>query len=50
MIYLHREAVRQHLGPGRENGDGGGVGIKRAVAYLFSALLAGGVVARLLAG
>ncbi len=49
MVYLHRQHVREHLEPGREGGEAGGIGIKRLVVYLCIALLAGGLIARLLA-
>ena len=48
MIYLHRRHLKEHVKKGIDHG--GGLTLKRLTAYLFLAVLAGGLVAQVMVG
>jgi len=48
LVYLHRRHQKEHAGGGMDHG--GGLTLKRAIVYLFMVILAGGLVAQVLAG
>ncbi len=48
LIYLHRRHLKEHTMKGMDHG--GGLTLKRVIVYLFMVILAGGLVAQVVAG